>query len=60
MQNPDVAVFQSLYIQLQENWNRTVGAYQKVRQTDETSAANCLRALTAMIEKFRADIGAGA
>lgn len=60
MQNPDVAVFQSLYIQLQENWNRTVGAYQKVRQTDEASAANCLRALTAMIEKFRADIGTGA
>lgn len=56
MANPDVAVFQTLYIQLQENWNRAVGAYQKVRQADETTAANCHRALTAAIEKFRSDI----
>ncbi len=56
MQNPDVAVFQSLYIQLQETWNRAVGAYQKVQQTDDASAINCHRALTAMIQKFQGDI----
>ena len=56
MQNPDVAVFQSLYIQLQETWNRAVGAYQKVQQTDDASATNCHRALTAMIQKFQGDI----
>lgn len=56
MQNPDVAVFQSLYIQLQETWNRTVGAYNKVLQGDDTSAANCKRALEAAIQKFQSDI----
>lgn len=56
MQNPDVAVFQSLYIQLQETWNKTVGAYIKVQQADETSAANCKRALDAAIAKFQSDI----
>lgn len=56
MQNPNVAVFQSLYIQLQEAWNRTFDAYQKVWQTDDTSAANCYRALDAAIQKFRSDI----
>lgn len=56
MQNPDVAVFQALYIQLQENWNRTVGAYQKVRQADEGSAESCRRALNAAISKFQSDI----
>ena len=56
MQNPDVAVFQSLYIQLQETWNRAVGAYNKVQQADETSAANCKRALDAAIQKFQSDI----
>lgn len=56
MQNPDVAVFQSLYIQLQETWNRTVGAYNKVRQVDEASATNCKRALDAAIQKFQSDI----
>ena len=57
MQNPDVAVFQSLYIQLQETWNRTVGAYNKVKQVDDTSAANCKKALEAAIAKFGSDIG---
>lgn len=57
MRNPDVAVFQSLYIQLQETWNRTVEAFQKVQKNDESSAANCLRAMTAMIAKFQTDIG---
>lgn len=56
MQNPDVAVFQTLYIQLQETWNRTVGAYQKVRQADEGSAESCRRALNAAISKFQSDI----
>ena len=56
MQDPDVAVFQSFYIQLQETWNRTVGAYQKVRQRDDVSAANCCRALMAAINKFQSDI----
>ena len=56
MQNPDVAVFQSLYIQLQETWSKTVGAYIKVQQADETSAANCKRALDAAIAKFQSDI----
>ena len=56
MQNPDVAVFQSLYIQLQETWNRTVGAYNKVKQVDDTSATNCRRALEAAIQKFQSDI----
>ena len=57
MQNPDVAVFQALYIQLQETWNRAVGAFNKVRQVDETSAANCKKALEAAIRKFDSDIG---
>lgn len=56
MQNPDVAVFQSLYIQLQETWNRAVGAFNKVRQSDESSAVNCLRAMEAAIDKFKSDI----
>jgi len=56
MQNPDVAVFQSLYIQLQETWNRCVGAYNKVKQSDDTSAANCKKALEAAIAKFGSDI----
>lgn len=56
MANPDVAVFQSLYVQLQETWNRTVGAYQKVRLADENSAAGCLRALNAAITKFQSDV----
>ena len=56
MQNPDVAVFQTLYIQLQETWNRTVGAYQKVRQADEAAADSCRRALNAAISKFQSDI----
>ena len=58
MANPDVAVFQSLYIQLQETWNRTVGAYQKARVADEGAAAGCRRALQAAIEKFQSDIAA--
>lgn len=56
MANPDVAVFQSLYVQLQDTWNRTVGAYQKVCIADENSAAGCLRALNAAIAKFQGDI----
>ena len=56
MQNPDVAVFQSLYIQLQETWNRCVGAYAKVKQGDDTSAANCKKAMAAAIAKFQSDI----
>jgi hypothetical protein len=57
MKNPDVAVFQSLYIQLQETWNRCVGAYNKVQQVDDSSAANCKKALDAAIAKFQSDIG---
>lgn len=57
MKNPDVAVFQSLYIQLQETWNRAMDAYNKVKQTDDGSADSCKRALEAAIAKFRADIG---
>ena len=56
LQTPDIAVFQSLYVQLQETWNRTVGAYLKVQQADEASVANCLRALNAAIAKFQSDI----
>lgn len=56
MQNPDVAVFQHLYIQLQETWNKAVGAYQKVCQSDDGSSDNCYRALTAAIQKFQSDI----
>ena len=57
MRNPDVAVFQSLYIQLQETWNRTMGAYNKVKQSDDGSAANCMKALQAAIAKFGSDLG---
>ena len=56
MANPDVAVFQSLYVQLQDTWYRTVDAYQKVCLADENSAAGCLRALNAAISKFQGDI----
>lgn len=56
MKNPDVAVFQSLYVDLQETWNRTVSAYKKVQQSEEDAAAGCLRALNAAIEKFRSDL----
>ena len=59
MSNPDVAVFQTFYIQLQETWNRAVGAYQKIRQSDEASAANCHKALTAALNKFQSDIAGG-
>lgn len=55
MANPDVAVFQAMYIQLQKTWNETVSAWQKLK-TDETAAASCRKALTAAIDKFRSDI----
>lgn len=57
MRNPDVAVFQSLYIQLQETWNRCVGAYNKVKQADDGSAARCMKAMQAAITKFGSDLG---
>ena len=56
MANPDLAVFQNLYIQLQETWNRTVGAYQKVKTNDEGAAGNCMKALEAALAKFHSDI----
>lgn len=56
MQDPDFAVFQAMYVQLQENWNRCVGAAKKVSRKDGASAESCRRALAAVMEKFRADL----
>ena len=56
MQNPEVAVFQAVFIQLQQAWNATTEAYQKVLQSNEASAENCRKALAAVLQKFQSDI----
>lgn len=58
MGSPDVAVFQTLYVQLQETWNRCMGAWKKVGQQDEDSGERCRKALEAAMEKFRSDMAA--
>lgn len=54
MSDPDVVTFQAMFLQLQDVWNRAVGAYKKVG--NETSAANCHKALEAALDKFHSDI----
>lgn len=59
MGNPDVAVFQTLYIGLQEDWNRIMGAWKKVALEDGEAAESCRKALQAALQKFRWDMGEG-
>lgn len=58
MANPDVAVFQNLFVQVQELWKKTVGAYQKVRINDQAAGDKCLQALEKAVEMFRGSIAA--
>lgn len=56
LSNPDIAVFRTLFEQVQTDFNRMSGALLKVRQTDPASAEKLKVAAMALLDKFRESV----
>lgn len=56
LQNPDTAVFKSLYDQVQTDFDRLCGALLKVQQGDPGTAESLKRATIALLNKLHGDV----
>lgn len=56
MGDADIAVFKTLFTQIQEDWNRCHGALIKMKDTNPEGIAGCRRAMEALMEKIRRDL----
>lgn len=54
--NPDIAVFRTLFEQVQTDFNRLSGAMLKIRQADPESAEKLKAAVMALLDKFRESV----
>lgn len=54
LSNPDVAVFKSIFDQVQTDLNRLNGAYKKVRMADGETADKLKQALSALLNEMQA------
>lgn len=54
--HPDVAVFQTLFTQIQDDWNRCHGALIKMKGNNPEGAAGCCRAIEALLAKIGRDL----
>ena len=57
LQNPDAAVFKSLFEQVQSDFNRLTGVLMKIRQTDPEMGKKLSAAVEALVSKQHKDIG---
>ena len=57
LQNPDAAVFKSLFEQVQSDFNRLTGVLLKIRQTDPELGGKLSSAVDALVTKLHKDIG---
>lgn len=57
LQNPDAAVFKSLFEQVQSDFNRLTGVLMKIRQTDPELGGKLSSAVEALVSKLHKDIG---
>lgn len=57
LQNPDAAVFKSLFEQVQSDFNRLTGVLMKIRQTDPELGTKLSSAVDALVTKLHKDIG---
>lgn len=60
LSNPDVAVFKSIFDQVQTDLNRLNGAYKKVRLADSETADKLKCALTALLNELHEIVGVDA
>ncbi len=54
--NPDIAVFRTLFEQVQTDFNRMSGVLLKVRETDPASAEKLKAAVMALLDKLRGTV----
>ncbi|MBQ5642288.1 MAG: DUF3102 domain-containing protein [Bacteroidaceae bacterium] len=57
LQNPDAAVFKSLFEQVQSDFNRLTEVLLKIRQTDPELGGKLSNAVDALVSKLHKDIG---
>lgn len=57
LQNPDAAVFKSLFEQVQSDFNRLTEVLLKIRQTDPELGGKLSNAVDALVSKLHNDIG---
>lgn len=57
LQNPDAAVFKSLFEQVQSDFNRLAGVLMKIRQSDPELGEKLSGAVDALVRKLHKDIG---
>lgn len=55
LSNPDVAVFNNIYNEVQMQFNRLVGSLKKIRTADPDTGGKLQNAVVAMLDKLRQD-----